>query len=248
MFATAMSVCGRSSVEASAARISTSTPFRVRVLARDLDRDLVRVERRHGREAELRRGDREDARAAAEVEQAAALERRASSSRQSRVVACAPVPNAWPGSITTASASGVRVEPRRADPERADPHGLVELAPGVLPAGLDRLAGGVRRRPSRRRRSPSGVRVGGQLERARPSRLLEPVRAELEEAGPRLLAALDRDADGDPAKRRRSAERGPELVEEALVAPVGVVAARAARTPRARSRCSSVRVAAGRRR
>ena len=49
-----------------------------------------------------------------------------SSSRQSCVVGCAPVPNARPGSMTTASASRRRLHPRRADPEAADADRPVE--------------------------------------------------------------------------------------------------------------------------
>ena len=43
-----------------------------------------------------------------------------SSSRQSRVVACAPVPNARPGSIDDGDRPGRRLLPRRPDPEPAD--------------------------------------------------------------------------------------------------------------------------------
>ena len=57
-----------------------------------------------------------------------------SSSRQSRVVACAPVPNARPGSITTGDRLRRRLLPRRPDPEPADRDAVVEVAPLVLPA------------------------------------------------------------------------------------------------------------------
>ena len=50
------------------------------------------------------RRDGQHARAAAEVEQRRRRRSSSSSSRQSRVVAWAPVPNAWPGSITMSSA------------------------------------------------------------------------------------------------------------------------------------------------
>ena len=86
------------------------------------------------------------------------------SSRQSRVVGCAPVPNARPGSITTASASPGGVLPRRPDPERADPDRAVELAPAILPAGLD-LGRTARRKRAEHARG--GLAVGGELD-ARP--------------------------------------------------------------------------------
>ena len=81
-------------------------PVRHRVLSGGVDARRIEVERQHRREAERRGGDRQHARAAAEVDEPP---RRAgsssSSSRHSRVVACAPVPNACPGSITTSSSA-----------------------------------------------------------------------------------------------------------------------------------------------
>ena len=79
-----------------------------------------------GRVAELGGHDREHPRAAADVEQGrppagARTASSSSSSRHSRVVAWAPVPNAWPGSITIscgAGAEGARGLPRRADADR----------------------------------------------------------------------------------------------------------------------------------
>ena len=79
-----------------------STPLTARVLARRLDRQRVVVDGGDRVEAELRRGDRQHAGAAAPVGEGARRARASSSSsRHSRVVACAPVPNAWPGSMTS---------------------------------------------------------------------------------------------------------------------------------------------------
>jgi hypothetical protein len=92
----------------------------------------------------------------------------------------------------------VGLEPRRADPERADPNRPMEFAPGVLPAGLDGLAGRVGELGANAF-LPRPVRVGGELERVALG-LLEPGRAELDEARPSLLPALGRNADGYPAQ------------------------------------------------
>ena len=118
--------------------------------------------------------------------------RSSSSSRQSRVVGCAPVPKARPGSTTTASASAGGELPRRPDPQRADPNRAVELAPAVLPAGfdLDRVA----RRESAED-TLAGIPVGGQLELAGMLDLLEAFRGELEEPRAKLLGRLRRDSD-----------------------------------------------------
>ena len=96
-----------------------------------------------------------------------------SSSRQPVVVACAPEPNAWPCSITTASAPCLGLLARRTDPEAAaDQRAVVILAPHAGAHVLDRLdaprAQVGRQRQWRRR-------VGGDLElAARIAHLLDP--------------------------------------------------------------------------
>ena len=124
----------------------------------------------------------------------------ASSSRQSCVVGCPPVPNARPGSITTAIASVVGVLPRRADPEPADADRLVELPPAVLPVVLDvGGCGAAERLPDPL--LAGGVRVGGELEPA--SRLRSP-------RIPPGRARASRRAPAPPARRGRSPRRGAE--------------------------------------
>ena len=107
------------------------TPLARGVRERRLDRRLVEVDAEDRLEAEPRRGDREDAGAAADVEQEARLQGLSSSS-VSRVVGCAPVPKARPGSMTIGSAPAPL--PRRADPEAADLDAVVELAPARPPS------------------------------------------------------------------------------------------------------------------
>ena len=81
-----------------------ATPFASALRSRRLDRLRVEVDGADRPEAELRGRDREHARAAADVEQAAArqIEQQLEAEARRRV---APVPNARPGSITTAIAS-----------------------------------------------------------------------------------------------------------------------------------------------
>ena len=80
---------------------------------------------------------------------------------------------------------GRRRLPRRPDPERAHAHRPVELAPAVLPAGLDV---GDRRAPGNAARTRSGgVAVRGELDAAGVSASSNPSGSELENRGPRLL-------------------------------------------------------------
>ncbi|HEV2903239.1 MAG TPA: hypothetical protein VGW30_08260 [Gaiellaceae bacterium] len=86
-----------------------------------------------------------------------------------------------------------RLLPGRPDPERPDPDRPVELAPPLLPAGLDRP------RRDLREELPEpclsvGVRVDGELAVG----LFEAFRMELEEPGPRRLERLSRNRECDP--------------------------------------------------
>ena len=123
------------------------------------------------------------------------------SSRQSRVVACAPVPNARPGSITTASASVRRLLPRRTDPEAPDPHAVMESAPRVLPA----LGDVVDRDDVEAERRLVGV------DGERAVELLDALREDVEQERELGLAADDDDT--------ASAERALELAEEPFGLP-----------------------------
>jgi hypothetical protein len=109
---------------------------RGRVLARHLDGHLVHVDRDHWSEAELRGGDREDAGAAADVEQrASALVEQELERESGRRVRTRPERTA--GVDHDDERLGRRLLPRRPDPERADPDRVVELAPAVRPRIVD---------------------------------------------------------------------------------------------------------------
>jgi hypothetical protein len=75
----------------------------------------------------------------------------------------------------------------------------VERAPGVLPAGLDRLARDLVERLAQAALAVD-VGVGDQLEALGRLQLLEARRNELQKQRPRLLAALEGNADRDPAE------------------------------------------------
>ena len=204
-FATAISVGGSSSASASATCASISTPFaRAFALVASIAASSRSIAD-HGREPELRGGDREHAGPAADVEQRSPARRSCSSSRQSRVVGCAPVPKARPGSTTIGSSSGRRILPRRPDPEAADGDAVVELPPRVLPSlahvvGLDDVE--------------ADRRLVG-VDRERAVELLHAFREEVQEERELRLAADDR--------RTASAERALQLLEEAFVGLVRVL-------------------------
>ena len=117
----------------SATRASTSTPFARRVRTRRLERDVVDVDRVTGAKPSFAAAT-ESTPEPQPTSSRLAGSTSCRSSRQSRVVACAPVPNARPGSITTATRTGRRLLPRRPDPQAADDDAVVEGAPPVLPA------------------------------------------------------------------------------------------------------------------
>ena len=124
-----------------------------------------------------------------------------------------------------------RRPPTAARPRAADADRPVERAPPVLPARLD--VGGARAAEERPDALlAGGVRVGGELDAVRPVDLLEALGEELEHASRAASSARS----GRPRRRlgaAGSAERALQLLEEALVVAVGVLVARARRTPRA---------------
>ena len=198
-------------VGASTRRASTSTPF-ARAFARVASTTGLEVDADDRREAEQRGGDREHARAAADVEQArrGELEQELEAEPRRRVRAGAE--RAARVDDDRERVGGRRL-PRRPDPERADPDRPVELAPAVLPARLDvvgaraaeevpetLLAACVRTRPARRPPARSTS--------SNPSGTSSSIVA-------RASSACSRRIDGD--SRRGSAERALQLLEEALV-------------------------------
>ena len=155
------------------------------------------------REAELRRRDREHARAAADVEQAAArkVEHELEAEPGRGVAAGAE------GSTRVdqdCGHPGLRLLPRRSDPERADPHRSVERAPALFPALLDLgRAGAAERRPEPLLAGRVGVR--GELDAARELGLLEPFREELEHDRPCPLGLGRRHGHRDAQETQRNA-------------------------------------------
>ena len=169
------------------------------VRARRLDRRLLDVDRDDGREAEQRGRDREDAGAAADVEQRAWLEllQRGETELCRRV---RPGAERAPGIDHDDECVVVRRFPRRPDPEAADAHRPVEGAPPVLPAALD-VGGSPAAEERPHALLAGGVGVGGELDAALAVDLLEALGEELEHRRARLLGALVADLDRDAAKR-----------------------------------------------
>ena len=177
-----------------------------------------------GREAEQRRGDREHAGAAADVEQRAALELLQQLRGRAASSGASPVPNARPGSITTASASAGGVShggPIQSGPTRTGWWNARQRS--SQPASTSVGARAAEEVPEPLLAGRVGVR--GELDALGPVDLLEALREELEHGRARLLGALGADLDRDSAQTG-SAERALQLLEEALVVPVGVLVAR----------------------
>ena len=113
-----------------------------------------------------------------------------------RVVGCAPVPNARPGSTTTAVSPTGALDPRRTDPDAAGTHRPVELLPAIFPAGRDRLRARAGERAAERD-LPGVVRVHGELCPVVAPELLETRGRVLEEQCARDLEVGRVDEDRD---------------------------------------------------
>jgi hypothetical protein len=143
--------------------------------------------------------DREDAGAAAEVEDARACElvpevdQELQAEPRRRMAAG---PEGAGGLDEDRDRVGRRPLPGRADPERADAHGPVELAPALLPARLD-LRTRNRSEPLPHPRLARLVGVRGELDVPGPLALLEPLGEELDEDGSRGLRFGSGHDDGD---------------------------------------------------
>ena len=176
-FRTAVSAAGSSSAVRVGEPGLDLDPVGRRVCDRRLDGQRVVVEREHGPVPDLRGRDREDAGAAADVEEAPARlgeqELEAEARRRVR-----PGAERAAGVDHDRDRAGVGLLPGRADPERADAHRPVECAPAVLPALLD--VGRARAAEGRPEPLlPARVRVGDQLDAAggRPAPRSPPGRA-----------------------------------------------------------------------
>ena len=89
--------------------------------------------------------------------------------------------------------------PGRPDPEPADRHRAVELAPPLVPTGLDRDRARARKRGSEPLLERI-VRVGGELDLVAALDLLEPFRRELDEQRAGNLRLAHRHGDRDAAE------------------------------------------------
>ena len=250
MLASARSASGRSSSRRSACLTSIETPLSAALRSVASTACGSKSNASYGLEAELCRRNREDTRAAADVEHAPAL-LAGEQPKHSCVVGCPPVPNARPGSMTTAiapSSGSSHGGPIQSEPTRtglwncrqrssqssstSDGCGASERLPDPLLAG--------------------GIGVGGELQPALPFDLLEALREELDHHRTRLLGPSVGDGHRDAAQERHarpghSANGVSELLEEALVAPVGVFVREASRSGRG-ARAARRSGVAGRRR
>ena len=197
--ATARPAGGSEAASASSSRTSTSAPLAVGVGHRRLDGDRIDVDRDDRREPEAHARDREDARAAADVEEGAALGGRreeldAEPRRRMRTGAerAAGVDHDRPSGIG-------RLLPGRPDPEPADGDRVMEAPPRVLPSLRHGLYDGTRELAEKR--IDVGDRdVGRQLDHVAVHDLLEPGRHELEEPCPDRLGLVAEGADGEAPK------------------------------------------------
>ena len=204
MFATRASVVGRSSRRTSARETETTTSFRRAGLGRDLDRNVVRVDRQHRPEPEPSGRHGHDTGSASRVEQAAAVEPREQLDGGASGRMCARSERAA-GIDHDHLLAGRRLDPRRPDPEPAGANRAVELLPAVLPAGRDAVGRDVGER------APElglALLVGehDELDAVARRTLLEAVREALEQYCCRDLGLGGRDADCDaPKVAQRSA-------------------------------------------
>ena len=158
--------------------------------------------------------DGEHARAAADVDEAARLELAQQLETETRR-RWPPVPNARPGSITTATTSSGGSSQGGPIQTRPIAHRPVKVAPALLPAGVDFVGGdGAESRPEAL--FAARVGVGRELDAVRqvpPPRSL-PGRARSSAPARSLRAPARR-----PSRRgaARSAERALQLLEEPLV-------------------------------
>ena len=186
------------------------------VLGRRADGQRVESNARSGPNPSRDGGDREDARAAAEVERGRRLEPAEQLERgPGRAV------GARPERAARVDDDGdlLGLEPRRADPELPDPDGPVKRPPGVLPAG--------RRPPPARGRARAALRrtLRGRRRRRRAPPRRRPGRARAcARARPRRRRPGRAGGSGSPEGRAQAAE-------EALVGRVGRHRRRRARSP-----------------
>ena len=155
-----------------------------------------------GSKPEFRRGDREDAGATADVEDAppllageqleAELRRRMPAGPERAARIDHDRDRAVVGSL-----------PRRPDPQRSDANRLVELPPAVLPVVLDDGGRGAAERLPDSFFTRS-VRVRGELEPTFTRDLFESLGEELDHHGARLLGPCVGDGDRDAAQKRHA--------------------------------------------
>ena len=188
-FATATSAAGRGSESASTSRATTSTPLAAAfatVVSTATGSTSTQV---IGRKPSRGRGDPEDARAAADVEQ-----------RPTSPELCEQFDAEPRRRVRTGAERATRVDddgarriggrlPRRADPDSGHLDRPVERAPGVLPAVLDRFDGRARQARAHGLERVA-VHEDGELDAVLDVPLLEALRRERDERGAGLLGAF----------------------------------------------------------
>ena len=176
---------------------------RLGIAQRRLERRRVVVDCEHRREAEAGRGDREHARAAADVEQAPPLE-------PVQQLEAEPRGRVPPGAERATGIDHDRLDPLgrrlpgRPDPELPHADRPVEVPPALIPVG-GHVVGTHLAEGGPEPLLPRVVGVRDELEPVGVLDLLEALREELEHQRARRLGALDRNGRGDAAERQRNA-------------------------------------------
>ncbi len=197
MFATAIAAAGSGSPAETSLRLDLDA-VRACVLAGRFDRGLLDVDTEDRCEPEPCGGDREDARATADVEQGTDVdlleELQAEPGRRMR---------ARPEGATGIDDDRQRVRrrrlPGRPDPERSHSDRLVKGAPPVLPARLDVVAARTAEEVPEALLA-AGVGVRSELDALRTVDFLEALGEELEHGRASLLEPLPADLDRDSAQ------------------------------------------------
>ena len=230
MFATATSAAGRSSASDVERRGSTSTPFAAAFAASPRPRSASTSTASTGAKPSF-------AAAIASTPEPQPTSSRlprgssSSSSRQSRVVGCAPVPNARPGSITTAIASAGGSShggPTQSGPTRTGRWNVRQRSAQSSATSSARAPPNARQSRS----SPAGVGVGGELDAVRATR---PPRSPPGRARACARAPPRRARRGHAPRRAEAAQRNAlfSLSKKPSSGSVRLVVGERARTPRA---------------
>jgi hypothetical protein len=172
-------------------------PVRFRIPPRHRDRRRVQIDGHDGAEAELGAGDRDDARAAADVEQRPGRQRGQEAEAEARRRVRAGAEGASRLDHDRRQ-PGRRPFPRGPDPQRSDDHRLVEAPPRVLPARLERRREELRE-PAPRPLLGRAAAVGDELDVPPEVTFLETTREERQPRSASLLRPRVGQGDGETA-------------------------------------------------